>query len=363
MSSNVYLRRVMLAAWMALLLALSAWGLLALHYSDIASPLLRRGVMLLFTAGALAAAFLVMKGKKRLALTGFAVIFCTLVLWWRAIPPSNARDWQTDVSRLAYAEVDGERVTIHNIRNFNYRSEFDYIPAWYDKTYDLGKLRSVDLIAVYWMGPAIAHTMLSFGFEGGDQLAISIETRKERGEAYSTLKGFFKQYELYYVVADERDVIRLRTNYRLNPPEDTYLYRVRGPAANARRLFLAYVDRINSLHRRPEFYNTLVDNCTTGIWMNTRINPGHLPLSWKILASGYVPHYLYAHGRLENGMSFEALRRRAHVNARARAADQAADFSRLIRLGLPGYDGAEPGNSAVEGSGASPRPAAQGERR
>ena len=196
----------------------------------------------------------------------------------------------------------------------------------------------MDLVAVYWMGPAIAHTILSFGFEGGDHLAFSIETRKEKGEAYSTIKGFFKQYELYYVVADERDVIRVRSNYRKDPPEDVYVYRLHAPVENGRRLFLEYIHRINRLKDKPEFYNTLTDNCTTGIWMNTRVNPGHPALSWKILASGYVPEYLYEAGRLAPGTSFDELQRRAHINARAQAADQAADFSRRIRIGIPGMD-------------------------
>ena len=139
--------------------------------------------------------------------------------------PSNERDWEADVAKLAYAEIEGDNVTVRNIRNFAYRSETDYTPAWYDKRFDLSTLEGVDLVAVYWMGPAIAHTFVSFAFAGGEHLAISIETRKEKGEGYSTLKGFFRQYELFYVAADERDVIRLRTNYRRDPPEDVYVYR------------------------------------------------------------------------------------------------------------------------------------------
>ena len=183
------------------------------------------------------------------------------------------------------------------------------------------------------MGPAIAHIFVSFAFAGGEQLAISIETRKEKGEGYSTIKGFFRQYELYYVVADERDVIRLRTNYRHDPPEDVYVYRVQGPIDNARRLFVDYLTKINALNSQPEFYNTLTTNCTTNIWMHSLVNPQHLPLSWKILASGYVPEYLYETGRLDTRVPFPELRQRAHVNARAQAADKAADFSRRIRAG------------------------------
>ncbi|MCU0841841.1 MAG: DUF4105 domain-containing protein [Thiobacillaceae bacterium] len=185
-----------------------------------------------------------------------------LLAWWSGIEPSNERDWQPEVARLAHAEIRGDLVTVRNIRNFDYRSETDFTPAWYDRTFDLNKLESVDLVAVYWMGPAIAHTILSFGFAGGDHLAISIETRKEKGEGYSTIKGFFKQYELYYVVADERDVIRVRSNYRKDPPEDVYVYRVHGNIDNGRRLFLEYMRRINALKATPEFYNTATSRPT-----------------------------------------------------------------------------------------------------
>lgn len=320
-----------------LVVGMTAWGALALYYSDLESASLRSALAGGFGLAGLAAIVGVfMRRQRGRAILGFLVLFALLVVWWRAIEPSNDRVWQTDVARLAHADIRGDRVTVHNIRNFDYRSETDFTPAYYDKTFDLRKLKSIDLFAVYWMGPAIAHTFLSFGFEGGDHLAISIETRKEKREDYSTIKGFFKQYELYYVVADERDVIRLRTNYRKNPPEEVYVYRVHGPIENGRRVFLEYMHRISQLKDEPEFYNTLIDNCTTGIWMNARINPGRPAFSWKVLASGYVPEYLYETGRLNPGSSLDDLQRLGHINSRAQAADQAADFPRRIRAGIPG---------------------------
>jgi hypothetical protein len=147
--------------------------------------------------------------------------------------------------------------------------------------------------------------------------------------------GFFKQYELIYVLADERDLIRVRTNFRNEPPEQVYLYRVRGRGENARFLFLEYMRKINALKDKPEFYNTLTTNCTGNIWLHTRVNPGHLPFSWKILLSGYVPEYLYEAGRLDMSLSFYELKRRSLVNARAQEADAAEDFSQRIRAGLP----------------------------
>src|SRR5258706_195040 len=134
------------------------------------------------------------------AFTAHLVLLLALLVWYSTIKPSNDRDWQTDVAVLAYAEKEGDQVTVHNIRNFDYRSETDYTPAYYDKRFDLRKLEGVDLIAVYWIGPAIAHTFVSFAFADGDHLAISIETRKEKKEDYSTIKGFFRQYKLYYAV-------------------------------------------------------------------------------------------------------------------------------------------------------------------
>lgn len=319
-----------------LIVAAGVWGALAIVLTGQEGDPMRGAVAAGFALLTLLA--LVALGRRRRhwrALAAYAAIFAALLAWYGGLHPSNDRDWQTDVAVLPYASIDDDDITVHNIRNFEYRSETDYTPAYYDKRFKLSELEGVDLIAVYWMGPAIAHTFLSFAFAGGDHLAISIETRKEKGEGYSTLKGFFRQYELIYVVADERDVIRLRTNYRHDPSEDVYVYRLSGPLENGRRLFLEYLKEINSLRVRPEFYNTLTTNCTTNIWMHSVVNPSHVPFSWKILASGYVPQYLYEQGRIDSSMPFDELRRRAYVNTRAQAADTAADFSRRIRAGIP----------------------------
>ena len=325
-----------LAVVVIVLLGMAGWGTLALYYFDHNSLPLRTCSAAAFALVSLMAiiGFAFRRSRWR-AFAAYLVLFLALVFVWTRIAPSNDRDWQEDVAVLPYAIIEGDQVTVHNIRNFDYRSETDFTPAYYDKTFDLRKLDGVDLIATYWMGPAIGHMFLSFEFQGGDHLAVSIEVRKERSEGYSTVQGFFRQYELHYVVADERDVIRLRTNYRKDPPEDVYVYRMKGSAENGRRVFLQYMDEINALKDRPDWYNTLVTNCTTAIWMHTRINPDHPPLSWKILASGYVPEYLYEIGKLDVKLPFAEVQRRAHVNARARAADKAADFSRQIRVAWP----------------------------
>jgi hypothetical protein len=317
-----------------LLLGMAGWAVLALLYFDHANPLLRNCLAAAYGAASLVA--LVGFALRRWRWRGFGasvVLFALVLACWSAIEPSNDRAWQPDVAVLPYASFEGNRVTLHNIRNVDYRSETDFTPAYYDRTFDLSRLDSVDLVAVYWMGPAIAHVFLSFGFADGHHVAISIEARKEQGEGYSSVQGFFRQYELYYVVADERDVIRLRTNYRRAPPEDVYLYRLQAPIENGRRLFLEYLHKINALKEHPEFYNSLTTNCTSNIWLHSRVNPGHVPYSWKILLSGYVPEFLYENGKLDTSVPFEELRRRAHVNERAQAADRAEDFSQRIRAG------------------------------
>ena len=319
-----------------LLLGSAGWGVLALWYFDHKTFAVRAALAALFALVSLAAlAGLALPDCRWRALAAYAVVFALLVWRWSAIEASNDRDWKPETARLARATIAGDQVTLHNIRNFDYRSDTDFTPAYYDRTFDLNQLDSVDLVASYWMGPAIAHVFLSFGF-AGRHVAVSIEARSERGEGYSSIKGFFRQYELFYVVADERDVIRVRTNYRRDPPEDVYLYRLRGSQDDARRLFLEFLGEINRLKERPEFYNTVITNCTANIWLHSRVVPGHPPYSWRILLSGHVPELLYDKGRFDTSMPFAELKRRSRINEPAKAADKAEDFSRRIRAGLPG---------------------------
>lgn len=320
-----------------LIIATGAWCTAALAISGPHSDVVRDGLAAASGAVALAALIALTSRRWRWRVLGVAlVLFAAVLGWWFTLEPSNDRDWVAENARLAYATVDGDAVTVHNVRNFAYRSENDFTPAYYDKRLDLSRLEGVDLVASYWMGPSIAHVFISFAFAGGDHLAVSIETRKEKGEGYSTVKGFFRQYELYYVVADERDVIGLRTTFRKDPPEQVYVFRLKGTPEGARLVFMDYIEALNALKARPEFYNSLTTNCTTTIWLHSLVNPGHVPFSWKILASGHVPEFLYELGRLEDrGLPFAELQRLSMVNARAQQADSAADFSSRIRQVTP----------------------------
>lgn len=326
------MRWIKTAASVFVLLITILWGGCALYFGDSATGWQQTVSAALFGLVGFAALISLSSARwRKQGLIAYGSAFGLVLLYWLNIAPSNQRHWQPDAAKLAYATFEGDSVTVHNIRNFDYRSEFDYRSAYYTKTFDLNQLQGVDLFSVYWMGPAIAHTILSFDFGGNDHLAISIEARKEKGEGYSTIKGFFRQYELIYFVADERDVIRLRTNYRKDPPEKVYLYSLHGPIENAKRLFLEYVRKINELNERPAFYNTLLDNCTTAIWLRTLTNQDHLPLSWKILLSGYLPEYLYENQRLDTRLTFPELQRQALINPLAQATGQTGDYSMRIR--------------------------------
>jgi hypothetical protein len=255
-----------------------------------------------------------------------------LLVWWLSLPPSNDRDWQPSVAQLPSAEIHGDKIVIRNLRNFDYRSETDFTPHWETRRYDLSRLRGLDLFVIYWGSPSIAHTILSWQFDDGQHLAASIETRSQTGQSYSAVRGFFRQYELYYVLADERDVIGLRTNHR---HEDVYLYRLRTPPARARALLLDYLKTVNHLASQPEWYNAFSHNCTTTIRLHAGNAMGKIPLDWRWLANGYLDTLLYEDGVINRSLPFAELKSLSYINSRAQAVPLDGDFSNAIRKGLP----------------------------
>jgi len=314
------------------LLAMAAWAVLAILFSNLPG-FLRPWVAGIYGIGSLAA--LIGRYSDWRTWLGFLTAFAAVLAWWLSMPPSNSRNWQPDVALLPWADIQGTRVTIHNIRNCDYRSETDYTVRHYDRTFDLAGLKSLDLSLVHWGSPYIAHTILSFGFEGGDMIAFSVETRKEVGEAYSNFKGFFRQYELTYVVADERDLIGLRTNYR---DEQVYLYRLDYSADLVRRIFLDYLRKVNSLKETPEWYNALTDNCTTSIRVQAAPYNPDARLDWRIIVNGFMDEMLYERKAVDTSLPFPELKKRSLINERAKGRDKSPDFSHLIRVGLPGME-------------------------
>ncbi len=307
-----------------------AWGVLALWFDGPQSRVLA-GTM----AGGLALVSILLAVLVRPILRGLGAALLPVVavaLWWTSIPPSNTRDWTPDVARTARASFDGNRVTIKNVRNFKYRSESDYDQRWETRTYDLDRIRGVDLFLSFWGPTQIAHTIVSWEFDDGQHLAISIETRKEKGESYSALRGFFHQYELYYVVADERDLVGLRTNYR---GEQVYLYRIRIPAPQTQALLVDYLNEVNRLADHPQWYNALTQHCTTTIRGHAQSAGAGGRLDWRLLANGHVDQLLYERNQIDTDISFDDLRSRSNITERAKASDDSLDFSARIRQGLP----------------------------
>jgi|KBSMisStaDraftv2_1062788.scaffolds.fasta_scaffold91923_2 hypothetical protein len=313
-----------------LTLALTAWAAAALYFDLLPGTSLR-------TLGAssyglaMVGALLTFRGRGKaiaICLAGFALVLA----WWLTLKPSNDRAWQPDVAQTAWAEIDGDHVTIHNVRNCDYRTEGDYTPHWETRSYDLAQIRGMDIFLTYWGSPWIAHPIVSFQFGDNDYIAMSIETRKEVGEQYSAIRGFFRYYELIYTVSDERDVVRLRTNYRKG--EETYLFHTRATPEHARATLLNYLKKINRIRNRPEWYNALTNNCTT----NIATLAGEPQLDWRVLLNGRADQMLFERGDLATGnLPFAQLKQQAHINAAARAANDAPDFSRRIREGRAGF--------------------------
>jgi hypothetical protein len=270
--------------------------------------------------------------KRWVALGAFLSAFAVFLVWWATITPRSDRDWAPEVARAPTAVVNGDKAVVSNVRNFAWRSETDFDPVWETRTYDLSAITDVDLIMSYWMGEVIAHTIVSFGFADGQRLAFSIETRKERHEGFSSVAGFFKQFELAIVAADERDVVRVRSNIR---GEDVRVYRLRMSPENGRLLFREYLEEANDLARMPRFYNTATSNCTTLVFDLVRVVHPGLPLDYRVVLAGYLPDYAYAVGALDNNLPFERLRELAHIHDKAIGSDADLDFSAKIRECIP----------------------------
>lgn len=262
----------------------------------------------------------------------FAALVAAVVVWFSLLRPSNDGNWTPESAELGWVDIQGDRAQVHRVRHFDYRTAEDFTPHWEDRTYDLAQIRSVDLMLSYWGSDALAHAMISFGFADGRRLAVSVESRREKGEPYSPLRGAFRQYEKIFIFADERDVVRLRTTFR---GEQVYLYRTTATPAQARRIFESYAAAADALKTHPAFYNSLTGNCASAIV--TRVKEAGLPaeVTWETVFGGYAAHYMYTHGSVDTRLSFAALKARSGINAAADAAGNAEDFSARIRAGLP----------------------------
>jgi hypothetical protein len=329
---------------------LSAWAVLAI-FVDCRAPRLHLVAAIVYLVAVVAGMVFFKRPFTRLLASMFC--FAIVLAWWLRIPPSNEGNWQADVSRIAYADIEGTHLTFHNIRSCDYRAELDYACEWLTRTVDLDQVRGVDLFMNYWGSPWIAHTIVSFDLRPDpahpdlkdDPIAFSIEARKHVGQQYSSVLGFFRQFTLISVVSNERDLVRLRTNYRHG--EDLYLYHTKATPQFARDLLLNYAAFTDQLHDHPTWYNALTRNCTTEIFELQTLKGR--PYDWRILLNGKADEMLYDQDALAAQpvgqppsaprLPFMELKNRAYINPAALAADKDPHFSEHIRENRPGFPG------------------------
>ena len=329
-ASRRVLRAFVIALRNLVRVLLIAWATLAVYYSNVPWPWLRALLAIAFASFAVWALCIAKRRRMRFA---FAGAFIAVVIWFACIPPLNNRNWRPEVSVTPRVTRDGDRVSITGVRNFNFRAKDDFDISYETREFSLAHVASVDLFISYWKVGPIGHMFVSFNFDDATPpLAISIESRPEVGEKFSLLPSMFKQLELVYVVGDERDIIGSRATLR---GEDVYRYRIQCSPADARKLLEVYLDQVNQLADRPQFYHLLSNSCTSNLvrYANAAGRKGDFDI--RQLLNGWADSYLYAAGWVDTSVPFEELRRRARITDKAKAAMDAADFSQRIRASVP----------------------------
>jgi Domain of unknown function (DUF4105) len=313
---------------------LTAWSALALWFRLPAPEVLRGVAAIVFAMLGLATivALFMRRSRSLAALAVFIVAFGGLLAWWSTIKPPLDGDWAPDVARQTTGSIEGDILTLTDVRDFDWRTDSDFTETWSKRSYDLSKLKTLDLFLAYWAGPEMAHVIMSFGFENGEYLAWSVEVRREKTGEFSPIADAFKNHTLVYLATTERDTVRLRTNVR---GEDVRLYRLNTPPDQARALLREYVVESTELAQQPKWYNSITANCATVVFKLVRAAGSGLPFDWRLVVNGFLPGYLYDHNAVVTAMPLSELMERARISPQAKAAGQSPDFSRLIRVGVP----------------------------
>jgi hypothetical protein len=328
------LRMILLVLFALIVLLSSAWAVLALWFQLPWPLVFRAAICAGWVALALLSIWLAWTGHGVAGTVLYGLLFVLLMAWWGHLDPSHDRHWADDLARITTGQVEGDIVTLENVRNFTWRTQEDYDVRWETRRFDLSRLRSIDLITSEWGMPGIAHILVSFGFDDGEFVTFTVEIRRERDESFSAIGGFFKQFELNVLATDENDAVRVRSNVR---GETTHIYRVTMPEPAMRDLFMAYVDEANELAGEARFYHTVTANCTIIVYNMMRRIVNGLPLDHRLLLSARLPEYVKDVGGLQE-QPLEELRERGNFTERARAIEEGEDFSRVIRRNVPGWE-------------------------
>jgi Domain of unknown function (DUF4105) len=324
------LLRVLVSA--LVIVPITAWSALALWFRLPGPEAARAAAAVLFAILGLAKIAALFTRRSLVGIIVFASAFAGLLVWWSTIRPPLDGDWAPDVARQTTGSIEGDILTLSDVRDFDWRTDSDFTEKWSKRSYDLSKLKTLDLFLAYWAGPEMAHVIMSFGFEDGDHIAWSVEVRREKTGVFSPIADAFKNHTLVYLATTERDSVRLRTNVR---GEDVRLYRLNTPPNQARALLQEYVVESTALAQQPKWYNSITANCATVVFKLVRAAGSTLPFDWRLVVNGFLPGYLYDHGAVVTTMPLSELMERARVSEKAKAADASPDFSRLIRVGVP----------------------------
>lgn len=265
------------------------------------------------------------------ALGVWLTLFVGAIAWWLTLTPRSDREWACGLDVLPGIERAGDILHVRRFRNFSYTAAGEPVPQYEDRTFDLARLSSLDYFLAHWSGRFMAHTLVSFGFDDGRYLAVSVEARRRRWQKYSPLWGLFRSYELIFILGDERDIVRLRTTIRR---ERVYLYRVQMTPEMLRKLLDDYLTRVELLAARPEWYNSVTSNCTTNLFYH-RLQQIPWWMMPGIFLNGLSSRIMYRLGFLGRDLSFDELQARSEIRDKFPAADDDADFSRRIRAEHP----------------------------
>jgi hypothetical protein len=324
------LLRILVSA--LIIVPVSAWSALALWFRLPAPEGVRALAACLFALLGLAAIAALLLRRGLAGLTVFALAFGALLVWWSTITPPLDGDWAPDVARQTTGTVEGDILTLSDVRDFDWRSDSDFAERWSKRSYDLTKLKTLDLFLAYWAGPEMAHVIMSFGFEDGDHISWSVEVRREKTGEFSPVADAFRNHTLIYLATTERDSVRLRSNVR---GEDVRLYRLNTPPGQARALLVEYALQATALAAQPKWYNSITANCATVVFKIVRAAGGTFPLDWRLVVNGFLPGYLYDQRVVVTSIPLAELMERARISEKAKAADGSPDFSQAIRVGVP----------------------------
>ncbi len=265
----------------------------------------------------------------------YVLFFLVGLFWYFSLEARQDREWNPEVAQVLSYRQHGDQVTLNNVRNFNWHADGSYDERWETRQFDLNQITGVNIITSYWMGPRIAHTLVSFDFANSPPLTFSIEIRKQKNEEFSTYGGFFRKYELSLIAADEKDLIYTRSNVR---GEHVYFFPVNMSKTERRALFEEYLRKANELKNGPKWYNSLTSNCTTLVFdMVQAISKRHLPTDYRLLASGYLPNYLYDLNAISHDLTIKQWYEIAYINPRVSKLNNISSpqYSDLIRQGIP----------------------------